>query len=223
MRHMGNAIFSKRDNDLDRESHANLKSLDDLVSTAAYPSEHSDIVALMVMEHQTQMHNAIAWANYETRRAVHQSEAMNEALDRPKGFLSESCVRRIDRASDRVLKYLLYSDEFTLRSRVTGTSSFTKDFRSRGVPDSKGRTLRDFDLTQRLFRFPCSYLIYSEAFDGLPDEVRIRVLAKLKRILSEQDDSNLHDHLTKEDRQNILNILNDTKPEFAAIQWEKVK
>ena len=83
MRHMGNAIFNKRDGELDRDAHANLTSLENLVSTAHYLSPHSDIVALMVIEHQTQTQNAITWANYETRRAIHQSEIMNRALDRP--------------------------------------------------------------------------------------------------------------------------------------------
>jgi len=217
MRHMGNATLDRGKEDLDRESHANIESLNELVSTVAYPGDHSDIVALMVLEYQTQMHNAIAWANYETRRAIHQSETMNEALDRPQGFLSETSNRRIDRAADDVLKHLLFCDEFVLTSPIKGSSSFAKDFQDRGVRDSKGRTLRDFDLTKRIFRYPCSYLIYSEAFDGLPVEVRSRVLAKLKTILEGNDDSSKYDHLTAVDRRNILDILNDTKPEFAAL------
>src|SRR5690606_4177685 len=132
---------------------------------------------------QTQMHNALAWANYETRRAIQQSEVMNEALDRPKGILSETSERRIDRAADRVLEYLFMCDEFALTSPVNGSSDFSKEFESRGPRDSKGRSLRDFDLETRMFRYPCSYMIYSKAFDGLPDQVRSRVLEKLQEIL----------------------------------------
>lgn len=216
MRHMGNAIFKKREGELDRETHANLKSLDDLVSTASYPSPHSDIVALMVMEHQTQMHNAIAWANYETRRAIHQSEIMNETLDRPKEHLSESSQRRIDRAADRVFEYLLMCDEFTLTSPVQGTSCFAEEFQRRGVRDSQGRSLRDFDLEIRMFRYPCSYLIYSDAFDGLPEQVRSLVLVKLKAILTGRVGSDDYRHLSPIDRKNILEILNETKPAFTA-------
>jgi hypothetical protein len=220
MRHMGNAIFNKRDDDVDRDTHANLTSLDELVSTDPYLSPHSDIVALMVMEHQTQMHNAIAWANYETRRAIHQSEIMNEVLERPKGMLSESAERRINRAADRVLEYLLMCDEFQLTSPVKGTSDFVVDFENRGVHDSQGRSLRDFDLETRMFRYPCSYLIYSDAFDGLPSEVRRRVFIKLNRILAgdvTDEDAGKFAHVSEDDRRDIQQILTSTKPEFAAI------
>lgn len=216
MRHMGNAIFNKREDELDRETHANLKALGELISTDPYPTPHSDIVALMVMEHQTQMHNAIAWANYETRRALHQSEIMNEALDRAEGYLSESSQRRIDRAADRVLKYLLMCDEFSLTSAVKGTSGFADEFEGRGVRDLKGRSLRDFDLNTRMFRYPCSYMIYSEAFDGLPELVRSLVLVKLKAILTDGEDVDDYHHLSPVDRKNILEILNETKPAFSA-------
>lgn len=220
MRHMGNTIFNKHDGKLDREVHANLKSLKELLSTKPYLSPHSDIVALMVLEHQTQMHNAIAWANYETRRAIHQSEVMNKALDRPEGFLSETSDRRIHKAADRVLEYLLFCDEFPLTSRVTGTSDFAKEFESRGVRDAHQRSLREFDLEKRMFRYPCSYMIYSDAFDGLPDLVRRRTLTKLHRILNGQiseDETKQFVHLSREDRHDIQQILVATKPEFAAI------
>lgn len=217
MRHMGNAIFDKRAAELDCDAHANLTSLDGLVSTAPYPGEHSDLVALMVLEHQTQMHNAIARANYETRRAMHQAAAMNEALERPPGFLSESSERRIDRAADRVLEYLLFRDEFPLTDPITWSSGFTEEFQARGIRDARGRSLRDFDLTHRLFRYPCSYLIYSEAFQELPDEVRTRVLTRLKGILEGRDLTDAYDHLTPDDREHIKQILNDTLPEFEAV------
>lgn len=221
MRHMGNAIFDQRAGGLDCDAHANLTSLDGLVSTAPYPSNHSDIVALMVMEHQTQMHNAIAWANYEARRAVHQAEAMNEALDRPQGFLSDSAARRIDRAADRVLEYLLFRDEFPLTDPIAGSSGFSEEFQSRGIRDAQGRSLRDLDLTRRLFRYPCSYLVYSDAFKGLPDAVRTRVLARLKGILEGGDETDAYNHLTPDDREQILGILNDTLPGFETISLEE--
>ena len=114
MQHMGNVIFKESEGELDREAGANLESLDSIVSTDSYLSGHSDIVALMVMEHQTQMHNAIAAANYETRRAIYQSNQMNELLDREPGHLSESAERRLNKSAERVLSYLLMCDEFPL-------------------------------------------------------------------------------------------------------------
>ncbi|QDV58304.1 hypothetical protein [Rosistilla oblonga] len=217
MRHMGNMLFSEaesREPELDRG--ANLQTLDTLLSTNRYLSPHSDIVALMVLEHQTQMHNAIAAANYETRQALHQSFQMNKFLEREEGHISESANRRIDASAERVLRYLLMRDEFELSDRVAGSSTFAKDFMDRGIKDSKGRSLRDLDLKQRLFQYPCSYLIYAPAFDGLPDQVRTRVLDKLAGILQGTVESPDDEHLTPEMRKQILEILRDTKPEFAS-------
>ncbi|MAT15937.1 MAG: hypothetical protein CMJ46_11790 [Planctomyces sp.] len=220
MRHMGNAVLKDRDGELDRETNANRTSLEGLFPTAPYPTPHSDIVALMVLEHQTQMHNALAAANYETRRAIHQSRIINEILEKDNDELSESSDRRINWAAERVVKHLLMCDEFALTSPVTGTSSFTDDFQARGMRDSEGRSLRDFDLQTRLFRYPCSYLIYADAFEGLPDEVRRRVMLKLDEILLgklDEEESDDFDHLSPDDRRNIREILLETKPEFKSL------
>ena len=74
---------------------------------------------------------------------------------------------------------MLFRDEARLTDRIKGTSSFASDFAARGPRDSKGRSLRDFDLKTRLFRYPCSYLIYSRAFDSLPDEVKDHIYERL--------------------------------------------
>jgi hypothetical protein len=215
LRHMGNMLFDE-DNprSADLETGANLESLDKIVSTDAYLTPHSDLVALMVMEHQTQMHNAIASANYETRKALHQSFQMNELLEREPGHISESAQRRINSSADRVLKYLLMCDEFQLEDSISGTSGFAEEFATRGVKDSQGRSLRDLDLKTRLFRYPCSYLIHNAAFDALPSEVRKRVVTRLTDILEGRDESPQYVHLTASMRREILEILRDTKPEF---------
>lgn len=217
MRHMGNVISREEGREIltDRESGANRQTLQGLVNTDPYLTPHSDLVALMVLEHQVQMHNAIAAANYETREAIHQSEQMNRLLGREPGLLSDSANRRIDAATARVLRYLLMRDEFRLTSPVAGTSGFAEDFAAGGQRDSQGRSLRDLDLRERLFRYPCSYLIHSPAFDGLPDEVRTRVLTRLAGILRGEDDSGDFDHLSLADRRAIAATLAETKPEFA--------
>ena len=214
MRHMGNVICKGDEHDFDRELGANEKDLAGKFRKDGYLSGHSDIVALMVLEHQTQMHNAIAAANYETREALHQSFEMNKLLERPEGHISESANRRINAVANKLLKYMLMCDEFTLTDSVSGTSTFEADFEDRGEKDSKGRSLRDFDLQTRLFRYPCSYLIYSAAFDGLPAEVRSRVIANLQDVLIGKDQSPDFKHLTAKMRTEILEILRETKPEF---------
>jgi len=214
MRHMGNAIFNPNDRILDRETGANLKTLDGVVSTKPYLSPHSDLVALMVLEHQTQMHNAITAANFETRQALHQSFEMNDILDREPGSISDSANRRIDAVVENAVSHLLMCEEFTLASPVSGTSEFASEFMARGVRDSKGRSLADLDLQTRLFRYPCSFLVYSEAFDGLPDEARARIVSRLTDILENRDDSEKFAHLTPEMRREVLDILRETKPQL---------
>ena len=215
MRHMGNTICDGDEYAFDRDLGANRTSLDEYIHTDDYLTPHSDIVALMVLEHQTQMHNAIAAANYETRQALHQSYQMNELLERPKDYISESAQRRIAASAERVLKYLLMSEEFQLTDSVSGASGFETEFAERGIKDSRGRSLRDFDLQTRLFKYPCSYLIYSAAFDALPQQVRDQVISRLHDILEGRDDSPEFSHLTPMMRRAILEILMDTKPEFS--------
>lgn len=217
MRHMGNTTFVRNQPTVDRESGANRTTLPETVDPEGYLSPHSDLVALMVLEHQTQMHNALAAANYETRRALHQSEQMNRWLERPAGTVSESARRRIDSAADRVLRHLLMCDEFSLSDPVSGTSGFAEQFVSRGRCDSRGRSLRDLDLHSRLFQYPCSYLIHSPAFDNLPPEVADPVRERLLAVLQGRDDDPAYSHLTPPMRTAIHEILKDTKPEL----WEK--
>lgn len=214
MRHMGNAISRSRQNpeEIDREAGANRKSLVDLLKTEPYLTPHSDIVALMVLEHQTQMHNYITLASYETRSAAHSDGIMNKALDRPADYTSETTQRRIKSAGDKLLRYLLFSGEFPLESPVTGTSGFAKEFSAQGPRDSHGRSLRDFDLKTRMFKYPCSYLIYAPSFDKLPAVVRNHVTKELHSILTGENTSEEFAHLTAADRKAILEILTETKP-----------
>jgi len=214
MRHMGNRVYTEENSiKSDREAGANLASLDQFFTATSYLSPHSDIVALMVLEHQTQMHNAITAANYETRHALYQSFQMNEILGREPEHISESADRRIDAAAERVLRYLLMCEEYKLEDKVAGTSGFAESFASNGLKDSQGRSLRDLDLSERLFRYPCSYLIYSPSFDSLPDEVRKRVCTGLVHVLEGRDQSPTYAHLTPTMRRGILEILRETKPE----------
>lgn len=215
MRHMGNTLCIDQEHEFDREAGANLDDLSPKFRTENYLSPHSDIVALMVLEHQTQMHNAIAAANYETRMALDQSFQMNKLLGRPEGHISESAARRIAAVTDNVVRHLVMCEEFELTDEVVGSTSFASDFSARGKRDREGRSLREFDLQTRLFRYPCSYLIHSAAFAGLPDEVRGPIIARLKNILRGDDESGDFAHLTPVMRRDILEILTDTHPEFS--------
>jgi hypothetical protein len=213
-KHMGNLIVRgrRRPEDVDNTPNLNVTDLTKYFKPDGYPSPHSDIVALMVLEHQTEMHNLLARANLQTRMALYEAAELNKALGRPSDYRSDSTTSRIKSAGEPLVKYLLFSGEAELTDTIKGTSGFAEEFAKRGPRDRRGRSLRDFDLQTRLFKYPCSYLIYSESFDALPNEVRDYVLGRVHDILSGKDTSKEFAHLTASDRTAILEILRATKP-----------
>jgi hypothetical protein len=218
-RHMGNATLRNEDdiNSLDRDGGANLMKLGERIDPIGYPSAGSDIVALLVLAHQTQLHNLITQASYETRSALRYEAAINEALGRPLDTRADSTLSRIHSAAEAVVEALLFSGEAPLE-RVIGSSSFAQDWSRRGPRDGKGRSLRDLDLGRRLLRYPCSPLIYGPSFDALPPLVRDRIVDRLGQILNGRDQSPAFAHLSAGDRQAIQEILIETKPELRA-RW----
>ncbi|MDP7277289.1 MAG: hypothetical protein QF363_17550 [Planctomycetaceae bacterium] len=214
MRHMGNTVIplDESTQNFDYQSGANLTRLDGLIDTDDYLSPHSDVVALMVLEHQSRMHNLITRAHFETDTVNHYDRLYNKALDRPKGFRSDISKRRIARVADDLLRYMLFVDEFTLKSPIQGTSKFSREFSRRGRRDKRGRSLRQLDLKRRLFRFPCSFLVESTTFAQLPDAVREQVVRRLKTILKDKTPDDDFARLSAEDRTAILEILEATRP-----------
>jgi hypothetical protein len=215
-RHMGNVMVSSHIHPerLDFEVGSNKTSLKGLVDTYAYLTPHSDIVALMVMEHQSQMHNLITFANYQTRLGRHYDSGMNKAFGEPSDRLTDSTKGRIKDGAEKLVTYMLFSEETKLTSPIEGSTAYAKKFASSGPRDRKGRSLRDLDLKTRLFRYPCSYLIYSEAFDGLPPLMKAEVYKRLGDVLSGKDQRPEYAHLSANDRQAIMEILIDTKPDL---------
>ncbi len=132
----------------------NLASLAKEVNLAGYLEPTSDIVALLTFEHQTQMTNLMTRLSWESR--------MGSPTD-----------------VDEIVAYMTFRDEVALPEPVEGVSTFTADFERRGPHDRAGRSLRDFDLKTRLFRYPLSYMIYSAQFDALPDALRGRIYRRL--------------------------------------------
>lgn len=180
---------------------------------AAYLTNTSDVVAHLVLAHQTQMHNLITLTNYKTRQALYSVVSRDKggeaAADTP---LPDGVRQQFERPAGQLLRYLLFANETSLPGTNVALSAFASDFQARGVRDSKGRSLRDFDLRTRIFRYPCSYLIYSDAFDSLPEPAKGYVYHRLLQILSGQDQSPDFARLTPPDRQAILEILLATKP-----------
>jgi hypothetical protein len=215
-RHMGNVTVTdaKQPEQLDTERGANLADLIQLFDVSPYLSSESDIVALMVLEHQTQMQNLITRAGFETRAAMHYDEVMNRAMDRPLDQRSDSTSRRIAAVTNKLVDYMLFVDEFQLQDPVRGTSRFAEEFTARGPFDNSGRTLRELELTRRLMKFPCSYLIYSEPFDHLPAPAKECVYRRLFDALTQSEPEPRFVHLTDADRKAILEILRETKTDL---------
>lgn len=207
--HMGNVTVVNKDNprDIDGAKGANVTDLKGRFDTGAYLTPHSDIVALMVLEHQTRMVNLITRVGYETRMAVFNQRALNKELGQPVEEMSESTQRRIRNAAAELVKYMLFEDEAAMHSEVKGTSGFAADFERAGIKDRRSRSLRDLELKTRLLKYPCSYLIYSAQFDALPGLAKAAVYERLYRILTGRERS-VH---TVAERTAVLEILRETK------------
>lgn len=212
MRHLGNELATDPDDEekLDAEKGANLLSLTDRFVGTRYLTPHSDLVALMVMEHQSQMHNFITLAHYETVLALDAQSKAKDSTD----SIADQTRQRIEKAGDSLVEYLLFCNEDPLTSPVAGTSTFAEGFTARGPVDSQGRSLRQFDLQTRMFRYPCSYLIHSSAFDALPQPVADYVRTRVLDVLRGEDQSPAFSHLSAEARREILEILTETKPDW---------
>jgi hypothetical protein len=183
----------------------------------------SDAVALLVLAHQTQMHNLITLTNYKTRIALY--TLGRQGADIPAaGFTSlpDATRRQFERPAEQLLRYLLFANEAPLAGldpQTLATSPFAKEFAARGPRDSQGRSLRDFDLKQRIFRYPCSYLIYSDAFDAIPQPAKGYVYHRLLQILTAQDQDADFARLSAQDRRAVLEIVLQTKPGLPA-EWQ---
>lgn len=212
--HLGNLIVAERPQStrVDNPQGQNVTSLVDRIDTSPYLTPHSDIVALMVLEHQVLVQNRITAANFTTRQALAYNDLMNTALRNAPETRLESTTRRIQNAGDKLVEALLFVDEAPLTAAVSGTSGFAAGFAARGPRDSRGRSLRDLDLTRRMFQYPCSYLIYSEGFCALPEEMRDYVWSRLWSVLSGADDDPKYAHLAPADRAAIVEILRETHP-----------
>ena len=182
------------------------------LDTTPFLAATSDIVAHLVLAHQTQMHNLITQTNYQTRLALYAEDARNKALNLPAGTVSEAARQRFERPAEALVRYLLFANEAPLEDRAEGGSGFAEEFAAKGPRDAQGRSLREFDLRKRIFRYPCSYLIYSEAFDAIPNPAKDYIYRRLFKVLSGREQGPEFASLSGEDRTAILEILVATKP-----------
>jgi len=177
MRHMGNVTAPDPGQPFDLPPGITLASLSDRFDTAQTLKPTSDIVALMTLEHQAGFINRLY--------------ALNGSYS--------------DKALADLVAYMTFADEVPLPGPVSGDSGFTAAFAKQGPHDAGGRSLRDFDLQTRLFRYPLSYMVYSGAFDSLKPEIKEKLWRRLYDIL----------HMSGPGRDAIA-ILAATKPGLPA-------
>ena len=182
--HLGNAAF-KGENEAESVE----------TNLSGYLAPSSDIVALMVFDHQMHLTNLLTRIGWETRFAQYEKTMTPEKLA---GMAAE------------IVDYMLFFDEARISSPVRGTSGFAEKFAAQGPFDGHGRSLRQFDLSRRMMRYPCSYMIYSAAFDGLPPDAKDAIYQRLWRTLSGE----VRSRLSQDDRRAIVGILRETKKDL---------
>jgi hypothetical protein len=195
--HLGNAVVTNPTDlaAMATQETAHVTSLAGRFAPDGYLSGHSDIVALLVMEHQTHMLNLITRLGWEAR-------------------MGADAGRTLDGLVAELVDYLLFVDEAPLPDRVAGSTDFARAFSAKGVRDPKGRSLRDLDLHGRLMKYPCSYLIYSPSFEALPADAKAAVYVRLWEVLSGDDSSPRYLRLTPASRDAVIEILRATKKDL---------
>lgn len=179
-------------------------TLDGTFDRAGVLTPYSDVVALMVLEHQTRATNLMTRTGWESRVAgwpVSSHGTASRAARLPP---------RVEEAVAELVDYLLFVDEPPLPAPVEVTSGFAARFAAAGPRDSRGRTLRDLQLTTRLMRYPLSYMVYSAQFTALPTAVRTAVWERIGAVLDGTDRRPKYAHLSPADRRAIREILDET-------------
>jgi hypothetical protein len=214
-RHLGN-ILAPAGTDatqVQRLARGNIDSLSDLFDTQPYLTKQSDIVALLVLEHQTHIASLITRANFKSRRALAQTGA--SATD-DWSALPAITQRGLTRLLEPLVQAMLFKDASPITDGIRSTSGFDRWFEAQGPRDSNGRSLRELDLKTQMFKHPLSYLVYSAAFDGLPACTQQYIYARFAEILSGRDQSDTYSYLSADARERTLAILRATKPAFDA-------
>lgn len=205
-KHMGNEAAA-----LDGRATRELTSVDGLFDAEGYRTLSSDIVAHLVFTHQVGMTNLLTRASWQARVA---DPALHAPFVAAPGEEERIALMMTGVASE-VVDHLLFVDEAPLTAPVRGQSGFAERFSAIGPRDRQGRSLHELDLNRRLMKYPCSYLIYSPAFDALPARAKGPIYQRLWDVLSGAvRDSRYQSALSRTDRQAIVGILRDTKQDL---------
>jgi hypothetical protein len=205
-----------------RDTRQNLTSLAGYFDTSTVLTDKSDVVALTVLEHQTWLQNQITRVDYKIRTVMERDGAAAGAAGRTTPIrswadISPNDTGRLQQMMEPLVRALFLRDAVPFEDRMTGSSGFAARFQKLGPSDSRGRSLRELDLETRLFRYPLSFLIYSEQLDDLPPYALDYVHARIVEVLQGKDTTGIAASLSAADRKAVTEILIDTKPALAAL------
>jgi hypothetical protein len=211
--HLGNVTITPQDTP-EALAAAPAIHLDALpVAAGLYLSRYSDIAALLTFDHQMHMINLITRIGWEARVASNQTRPPT-LLSLDPAASKRSAAAMLEDAAAEFVDYLLFIDEAPLPSRIRSTSGFPEAFAARGPFDQRGRSLRQIDLNKRLLKYPCSYMIYSDAFEALPVETKAAIYKRIWQVLSGSAAEKKYARLTSADRRAVAEILRDTKKDL---------
>ena len=214
--HMGNN-FAEQAKDgtvsMDKTKGSNVTDLAPYFDTSRYLRPDSDIVALMTLEHQVAMQSRLVEAAYDVRMAIRRQTDLRRELGEPatEDYVG-SCLTVASSHMEKIMRCLLYCEEAPMPDGgVDGGADFQAAFRANRKATTDGRSLKDFQLLTRLFKYRCSYLIYSRTWDALPEKFRGMLYRRLYDILTAKEPVRGYEHLGTTERRDILEILRATK------------
>jgi hypothetical protein len=213
LHHLGNTALDHLNDEPPPSGTSNWMSLDGKFDTTGYITQQSDIVALTVFEHQMHMMNLLTRMGWEARVTEYR-RTVPEAQRKAEGDDPSDKTVSMEDAAKEVVDYMLFTEEAPLPQPIRGATAFAERFGATGPQDSKGRSLRQLDLTRRLLRYPCSYMIYSPQFEQLPGIAKSAIYGRLWAVLSGHEHDSKYSYLTAADRAAIIEILRDTKSDL---------
>jgi hypothetical protein len=219
--HRGNAMASENGSQLVfTPATARPDNVSAFFDPSAYLLPTSDVVALLINEHQMNVQNRLTHAAFAVRRIIEYQHslqtAFKEALTDEPAYDSVRSV--LTGAVQEVVDQLLFRDAVPLPPGITGSTAFRESFLRSATRSRSGHSLRDLELGPRLFAQRCSYMIYSDAFASLPTLLKNRVLDRLHEVLLSRDASDRYAYLPAEEKQRIYTILDETLP-AATARW----
>jgi hypothetical protein len=222
--HRGNVLAREEGEELifDPAKGANVTDLSSSCDTSRYLEPTSDIVALLAIEHQTAVQNALTHAAFACRRMMAYQHGLQHDFKEPlTDEPSYDSVKSVfEGETQSVVDALLCKDEATLPEGVQGGPDFARDFSAAAPKDSHGESLKALSLAGHLLRNRCSYLIYSEFFLRMPEPLKQRIYDRLAGALIGQKPDARYGYLDAAERARIANILRETHPELRN-RWSK--